>query len=254
MSENPSLVSIITPAYNAERFLVETIDSVRAQTYQHWEHLIVIDQNSTDRTLEIAQNFSQKDPRIQVIQSPQALGAANNRNLALKHAKGEFLAFIDSDDIWFPEKLEIQVKAMVEGKIDFSYHPFIRMSEDGKDYGHVLKVPEELSYDDLLKNNSVGCLTVMLRKKAFPQIEFQNEGWEDMSLWLSLLKNGVRNYGLQIPLAFYRVVNGSRSNNKIFAAGLRWDTYRRVEKLSFPMSTFYMFHYTLSSLAKYTRF
>lgn len=249
------LVSIITPAFNAERFIQATIDSVKAQIYENWEHLIVLDQNSKDSTAEIVERNAELDPRIKVIRSPKAMGAANNRNVGIENANGELIAFIDSDDLWFPEKLQEQVEFMEKGKIDFSYHPYIRMSEAGDKFGQALKTRFVLKYDDLLRDNVIGCLTVMLRRSAFSgHIEFQNDGWEDMSLWLRLLRNGAKTYGMPRPLAYYRIVKGSRSNNKLFAAGLRWETYRKVEKLSIPMSTYYFLHYTINSVVKYSRF
>lgn len=255
MTMSQPLVTIITPAYNAERFIRATIESVRSQTYTNWEHLIVLDQNSKDKTPDIVEQYMEFDSRIRLIRSPKAYGAANNRNIGIEEAKGELIAFIDSDDLWFPGKLAKQVKFMEEKKIDFSYHPFIRMSEDGSKFGEVMKTPGVLCYRDLLRDNTIGCLTVMLRKSAFSgRIEFQNDGWEDMSLWLKLLRDGSKTYGLSEPLAYYRIVKGSRSNNKIFAAGLRWDTYRKVEKLSISRSTYYFLHYAINSVVKYSRF
>lgn len=249
-----ALVSIITPAYNAERFIRDTLDSVLAQTYPHWEHLVVVDANSKDSTLKIVTEYAKRDSRIKCVTSPQALGAANNRNIGIAQAQGDFVAFIDSDDVWVPAKLERQLSFMQERNIDFSFHTYKRMSEKGERQGQVQCIPESVDYDGLLSNNSIGCLTVMLRKKAYPEIHFSNQGWEDMACWLSLLRAGGVAYGIREPLAYYRIVNGSRSNNKLFAAGLRWDTYRKVEKLPFWRSSIYFLQYALSSCVKHARF
>jgi teichuronic acid biosynthesis glycosyltransferase TuaG len=256
MSETSSqvLISILTPAYNAERFIAETLDSVLAQTHKNWEHLVVVDANSKDRTLQIVQEYAQKDSRIRCITSADALGAANNRNIGVKQSRGQFMAFVDSDDLWAPDKLEKQLRFMQERQIDFSFHSYRRISEQGERQGKVQCIPEVVDYVGLLSNNSIGCLTVMLRRSAFSEIQFSNKGWEDMACWLGLLRSGAKAYGLKEPLAYYRIVNGSRSNNKLFSAGLRWDTYRKVEKLPFLQSSIYFLQYALSSCLKHSRF
>ncbi len=249
------LVSIITPAYNAERFIGETIQSVKEQSYTNWEHIIVVDKNSKDGTRALLEKLASEDPRIKVLKPTDVSGAADNRNLAVLHAQGEFIAFLDADDLWFPEKLSEQVNFMEEKKINFSYHTYFRMTEDGGKLGHQIQIQPQMNHKDLLKNNTIGCLTVMIRKKAFAgKIQFLNYGWEDMGLWLKLLKDGETAFGIMKPLAYYRIVKGSRSNNKLFAARLRWNTYRQVEKMSFPTSAFYFSNYFVSSLFKYVKF
>ncbi|WP_374032747.1 glycosyltransferase family 2 protein [Bdellovibrio bacteriovorus] len=135
---NTELVSIVTPAYNAQAFISATIDSVLAQTYSNWEHLIVIDCNSKDRTEEIVQEYARKDPRVKCIKSPLAKGAAANRNTALAMAKGTFIAFVDADDLWVPQKLEKQLAFMEKNNYDFTYTAFTRISEDGSSLGMTL--------------------------------------------------------------------------------------------------------------------
>jgi teichuronic acid biosynthesis glycosyltransferase TuaG len=251
---NNPLISIITPAYNAERFIAQTVQSVQNQSYQNWEHLIVVDHNSKDKTLEMVREWSAKDPRIKLITSPQALGATKNRNLALDLALGEYIAFLDADDLWPVEKLEKQLRFMQEKSVDFSYTAFNRVSMDGAKVGHLLAVPAKLSYSTLLYNNAIGCLTVMVKKSLIGNSRFQEYGWEDMSLWLGLLKKTPFAYGMQESLALYRIVPGSRSNNKKFAAGLRWDTYRKVEGFSVLKSAYYFAFYAVSAVWKYSRF
>lgn len=253
MSSQP-LVSIITPAYNAERFIEQTIQSVIEQTYTDWEHLIVVDQNSRDKTEVIVRRFAQLDSRIRCITSPEALGAAANRNLALQVANGEYAAFIDADDLWAPEKLEKQVRFMRDMRADFSFTGFKRINEQHSVEGRFQSVPARITYADLLQNNTIACLTAMFRLEPFRDIRFQEHGWEDMAFWLQILKRIDFAYGLNECLAYYRIVNGSRSNNKLFAAKLRWQTYRLVEKLSLPRSLYLFSHYILTSALKYLRF
>ncbi len=247
-------VSIVTPAYNAEKFIDETINSVINQQYKEWEHLIVIDCNSKDNTREIVKKYSEKDARIKMIESPRAKGAAANRNIALELAEGEYIAFLDADDLWTPDKLFKQVAFMKQNQYDFTFTSYQRINTDKSIIGRVQKIPKSISYDELLRNNLMACLTVIFRKEPFAAIRFQEYGWEDMSFWLQILKHIPRAYGLNEPLAYYRIVKGSRSNNKLFAARLRWDTYRSVEKLSFVKSVYLFAIYALSSLLKYKQF
>ena len=253
MSDEP-LISIITPAYNAERFIEATMNSVVAQTYKNWEHLVVVDQNSKDSTLAIVRSRATSDPRLKVITDTKALGAANNRNLALDCARGEFIAMLDADDLWLPEKLQKQLYFMENNQHNFSFTSYQRMSEDGKTLGVRQRIPTRVSYEDLLKNNSIACLTVMFRKAPFQDLRFQEHGWEDMAFWLQILKRTAYAYGLNEVFAFYRIVDGSRSNNKIFALKMRWNTYRLVERLSLLRSLQLFSSYAISSLYKYKSF
>ncbi len=251
---NKPLVSIITPAYNAERFIGETIESVLNQTYLNWEHLVVVDRNSKDSTLEIVRDYSKKDPRIKCITSEKAKGAAANRNLALEIAQGDFIACLDADDLWQNDKLEIQISFMIEHNYHFTYTSYNRISEDGKAIGIQQNIPEKTSYNSLLKNNCIACLTAIFKREGYGDIRFQEKGWEDMSYWLQILKRTPYAYGINKPLALYRIVNGSRSNNKFFASRLRWDTYRQVEGFSLPKSLYLFGIYIATSALKYARF
>jgi teichuronic acid biosynthesis glycosyltransferase TuaG len=253
MSNEP-LISVITPAYNAEKFIEETIKSVQSQQYQNWEQLIVLDSNTSDRTQEIVSRFAAKDPRIKLITSPLAKGAPNNRNLALETARGEYVACLDADDIWTPDKLQKQVKFMSENQHAFTFTGFKRMSQNGVIQGRAHEMPAKVSYNDLLKNNCIACLTVMFNRSRFADIRFQEQGWEDMAFWLQILKRIPYAYSLNEPLALYRIVKGSRSNNKLYAAKLRWNTYRLVEHLSLLKSCYLFSIYALTAVLKWKRF
>lgn len=247
-------VSIIVPAYNAERFIQATIDSVRAQTYPHWELLIVVDANSKDRTRDIVAAAAQGDGRIHLLESPQAKGTTKNRNYALERAHGEYVAFVDADDLWKPMKLEKQIALLNQVRGDFSYTMMTRVSEDLSERGQPIKIPATVDYVGLLKNNVIGCSTVLVRRSKIGSHRFQEEGWEDLSLWLRLLKDGGVAHGLQESMTDYRVVKGSRSNNKKFSANLRWRTFRYVEGFGILKSSYYFSRYAISALAKYWRF
>ena len=252
--KNEPLVSIITPAYNAERFIEDTIKSVINQHYQNWEHLIVLDCNSKDSTGELVKKYSNLDSRIKLITSPLAKGAANNRNVALEQANGEYVAFLDADDLWATDKLSKQIRFMIEKSYTFTFTGFRRINQDNSFQGQIHIVPEKVNYDDLLRNNTIACLTAVFKKNLFGDIRFQEQGWEDMSFWLQILKRIPYAYSINEPLALYRIVKGSRSNNKLFAAKLRWNTYRLVENMSLFRSCYLFSVYALTALFKWKRF
>lgn len=252
--QNQPLVTVITPAYNAERFIEDTIKSVINQQYQNWEHLIVLDCNSKDSTGELVKKYSNLDSRIKLVTSPKALGAANNRNVALEIAKGEYIACLDADDLWTPDKLIKQIEFMVKNSYQFTFTGFRRISQDNAVQGHIHNVPAKVNYDNILRNNTIACLTAIFKKDLFGDIRFQEHGWEDMSFWLQILKRTPYAYSINEPLAYYRIVKGSRSNNKFFAAKLRWNTYRLVEKLSVMRSCYLFGVYALTAIFKWKKF
>lgn len=246
-------LTIITPVYNAERFLTETLKSVQAQTFQDWEHLLVIDAKSSDRSLQIALAHAEKDPRIQVLQSPAARGAAKNRNLGLDQARGEFVAFLDADDTWSPEKSKLQIEQMQAKSWDFSFTAFSRMSEDGSNLSTAALMPTEVTYTDLLKHNAIASHTVILRRKRIGAHRFPDTVHEDFAFWLELLRHGGAAHGLNENLAQYRRVSGSRANNKLKAALWRWKILRDFEKISLPQSIYYFTVYAVKSLILHSK-
>lgn len=248
------LVSIVIPAYNAERFIGATIDSVKAQTHTNWELLIVVDANSKDRTLEMVGAAAAADPRIRLLGGPEIKGTTKNRNYALDQARGEWVAFLDADDLWIPTKLEKQIAHLKNVNGWFSYTSFTRVSEDLAERGEALAVPDTIDYRGLLKNNVIGCSTVLLRRDRLGSARFQEEGWEDLSLWLALLRDGGVAHGVRQSMTDYRIVKGSRSNNKKFSANLRWRTFRFVEGFGVLKSSYYFAHYALTAALKYRKF
>jgi len=241
-------ISIVTPAFNAEQFIAETMDSVLAQTYPVWELLIVLDVKSTDTTKKIVQTYATRDARIRLIEHPQADDVSSNRNLGIKAAQGDYIAFLDSDDKWHPRKLELQLEFMERNQIKFSFHAFNVVSFDGETVQFRRNAPETIAYSDLLKHNCIGCLTVMLKKEILNNFYFKNELHEDFCLWLDILKNGNKAHGLPDFLADYRLVPRSRSYNKVQAAASRWSILREREKLGLLSSVLNFIAYTLSSL------
>lgn len=243
------LVSIITAAYNAETFIAETIASVQAQTRGDWE-LLVADDASSDRTADIVAEAAAKDSRIRLILLNRNCGVAHARNAALAAAQGRFIAFLDSDDLWLPQKLERQVAFMQEHDAAVSYTSFRRIDQTGRRIGRLISAPPRLRYRDLLQNTAIGTLTTMVDTAKTGTIRMTEAPRDDYILWLSLMRQGFVAYGLQQDLARYRVVRGSLSGMPLRSAAWVWNVYRRVEKLGRLEATWCMCHYGTRAVLK----
>lgn len=239
MAEQHPLISVITPVYNAQDFLSATIEAVVAQTYSHWELLLMMDAKNSDRSLLIAREWASRDPRIKVLESPEHQGVANNRNQGIMKASGRYIAFLDSDDVWRPEKLQKQLLFMQKAQSLFSCHSYQQMSATGQELPVVRRVPSQIGYDDLLKENVIGCLTVMVESSLLKRHQFKKGiPHEDFILWLELLKEVPVAHGLDENLAQYRVLPHSRSGDKKRSALDRWHLYRHVLKLPLAKSLY----------------
>ena len=237
------LVSIITPAYNAAEYIAETIESVLAQTYPNWEMLIVND-CSKDNTAEIVQSYAAKDNRIKLINLKQNSGAAVARNTAIQNAKGRYVAFLDSDDLWKKEKLQKQLDFMQQNGYAFTFTAYGHFKDRKENIQNLIKVPKSLNYKQALKGNQIGCLTVMLDRMQVQNINFSKQKHEDYILWLNILKQGITAYGLNESLALYRIGNSkSISSNKLQSALWTWNVYRSSQTLSILKSIYYMCFY-----------
>lgn len=246
------LVSIITPAYNAAAYITETIESVLAQTYTKWEMLIVND-CSKDNTAEIVQSYAAKDKRIKLINLKQNNGAAVARNTAIQNAKGRYIAFLDSDDIWKKEKLQKQIQFMQQNGYAFTYTSYKHFKGTKENIQNQVQISKRLNYNQALKGNPIGCLTVMLDRKQIQNIRFTKQRHEDYILWLNILKQGITAYGIQESLALYRTGNSkSISGNKLQSAFWTWKVYRESQRLSVLKSMYYMWFYVVSGLKKHS--
>jgi len=247
---SPPAVSIITPAHDAARFLDETIHSVKAQTFSDWE-MIVVDDDSGDGTHEIVERWAASDPRIRLVRQSPKQGAGAARNRALAEARGRYVAFLDSDDLWRPEKLEVQVAFMRETGAVFSFAGYSIIDERGKPLGRPVRAPERVDYDFLLRNTIIGCLTVMLDRTGLGPLSMPPlRQHEDLSLWYDLLKRGAVARGIPRDLALYRVVRGSASRNRIRSALHMWKVYRDRERLSLPSALWCYAHYAWNAYWK----
>ena len=245
------LVSIITPAYNAAEYIGETIESVLAQTYHKWEMLIVND-CSKDNTAEIVQSYSDKDNRIKLINLKQNSGAAVARNTAIQNAKGRYIAFLDSDDLWKKEKLQKQLSFMQQNGYAFTFTAYGHFKDRKENIQNLVKVPKSLNYKQALKGNQIGCLTVMLDRMQVQNINFSKQKHEDYILWLNILKQGITAYGLDERLALYRTGNSkSVSSNKLQSALWTWNVYRSSQTLSIFKSIYYMCFYVFNGIVKH---
>lgn len=243
--------SIVMPAYNAASTIEDSIKSVVSQTYGNFE-LIVIDDFSVDETVQIVERLMLSDQRIKLIKKNKNEGVADARNTGLDYAQGNFIAFLDSDDKWTPNKLDLQVKALIETDADVIYSSYYRFNNDG--IKNIVKVPEFLDKERLLRGNPIGNLTAIYNFDKYPLIRQKKIGHEDFLFWLEIFysNSDVKGYGIQEPLAFYRVAeNGkSLSGNKFKAARWSWDIYRNHLKFNIIKSLFYFIFYVFRAFIK----
>lgn len=243
------LVSIITPSYNSASFIEKTIESVLEQTYKNWE-MIIVDDSSTDQSQELIKQYMLQNKRIKLIINQEKLGAAQSRNRAIEEAKGEYIAFLDSDDLWFSEKLEKQITLMKKNDVYLSYSSYNTIDETGKVMGTFL-VREKVTYYDMLKTSTIGTLTTIYNVKELGKCYFEDIGHEDYVMKLQILKKIKFAQGINEPLAHYRIVRKSLSSNKFKAANWQWYIYRKIEKLSLFKSIYYFLYYTYNGIFKY---
>lgn len=234
------LVSIITPTYNCGRFISKTIDSVQSQTYKNWE-MIIVDDCSNDDTREIVSKYQKNDNRIKYYKLEKNSGAAVARNKAMDLANGEYIAFLDSDDLWYPHKLEKQINFMKENNYSFSCTKYEQIDEDNNNLNKVVKVVPKVNYNRMLLDCPVGNSTVMynvekMGKFKVPNIKKRN----DDALWLQMLKKEKYIYGLDEILMKYRIRNNSISSNKLSLIKYHWKLYREIEHLSVIRSSFHI--------------
>ncbi|MGL6107517.1 glycosyltransferase family 2 protein [Romboutsia sp.] len=247
---NEPLVSIITPVYNAESFLSETIKSIKNQTYKNWE-MILVDDCSKDNSANIIKEFQNTDDRIKYIKLEKNSGASVSRNTGIKNSKGRFIAFVDSDDLWNPEKLEKQVGYMLKDKLGFTFTSYRYMKENGELTNKVARAPQKIDYEGLLKNTIIGCSTVVIDRNVVGDFEMPlvRRG-QDTATWLKILRNEKYAYGIEEDLVNYRLVGDSLSSNKVKAMKRTWNTYRNVENLGIFKSCYVFCFYAYNAIKK----
>ena len=227
------LVSIIVPVYNSERYLAETIDSVQKQTYPHWE-LLLVDDCSTDAGPDIIARYAENDSRVRYIRLANNSGAAVARNTGLTESKGRYVAYLDADDLWTPNKLERQLAFLQENHVGFSCCAYDKIENDGTPLHKIVKMPTKMNYKQLLRNTIIQTVGVIVDKKLVdPELLVMPNvrRGQDYATWLQILRSGVTFYGQNEVLASYRRVPTSLSANKFVAMQRTWNIYRNLEKL-----------------------
>lgn len=247
-----NLVSIITPCYNCARFIAQAIESVRAQSYAHWE-MIIVDDGSTDSPGAVVRRYVAQDQRIRFLQLPENVGVSKARNAAIAVAAGRYIAFLDSDDWWLPDKLQTQLAFMQKHHLAFTYASYQIVDEDGNPLGRFI-TQKEITHTRLLKTCDVGCSTVLYDRQQLGRV-YMPEVFkrEDYAAWLQILKKIQRARGLLQPLAVYRVRKHSWSSNKLAIIRYQWRVYRQSERLSIIASAYYFMHYICHGVLKTRR-
>lgn len=246
-------VSVIMPAYNAERFIEQAIVSVMGQSVPDWE-LLVIDDCSSDGTCAVVEGLAARDGRIRLLRNETNQGAAKTRNRGLELCRGTYIALLDSDDVWHPNKLQVQLETLEKTGADLCCTSYRIVNSQGEKAKEDYLVPEAISFDSLLKENMIGCSTVLLRGSVMANYRFTTEYYhEDYVMWLSMLRDGYTAVGCQQVLADWRYLENSRSFDKSKAAKNRWRIYRGYLKLPLWKSLWAFACYGAGGLRKYLR-
>lgn len=244
------MVSVIIPVHNAERFIEETVASVRAQTYEDWE-LLLVDDGSTDRSNEICKGLAGKDPRIRLLKS-NGSGAAAARNTGTISARGRYLCFLDADDIWRRDKLEKELKFCIEKQAAFAFTGYEFADENAKGTGKIVHVPEKITYYEALGNTTIFTSTVMLDRDQLPMklMLMPRVESEDTATWWQILREGFTGYGCDEALTLYRRSTGTLSSNKLKALKRTWRLYRKVEGFGVLRSAVYFVKYAVRAVLR----
>lgn len=247
-----NLVSVIMPNYNGAKTISQAIDSVLNQTYKDFE-LIIVDDCSTDQSPTIIQAYVEKDSRVKFHQLKMNSGSpVVPTNEAIRHARGRFIAFLDSDDQWLPQKLEEQTKLFEAPEIAVVFSNYEKCDQDGTRNHRVISAPEHVNYRQLLCSNVIGNLTGVYDAAKTGKVYVQNYGHQDYILWLSILKKGFLAQNTNRVHGIYRTAHASSiSRNKFKAMCWAWNIYYNVEKLPFPAACYYFSHYAIKSLCKF---
>lgn len=249
IKDNEALVSVIMPTYNCGSYIAFTLESVLSQTYKNFE-VIIVDDKSTDNTEEIIKPFILEDSRIKYIKLSKNSGAAIARNTAIDCAQGRYLAFLDSDDLWTPDKLEKQISFMEENEYNFSCTSYNKVDEQGKDMGVIINAIRLSDYKKLLKKNA-GNSTIIYNCEKIGKIKIPNiKKRNDYLMWLQVIKRAKMLHGLQEVLASHRIRSDSISSNKFTLIEYHWIVYRKYEKLSFFYSMYLVMYWCFVTLLK----
>lgn len=252
MKPTEPLISIITPSYNAVKTVGRTVRSVQDQTFSNWE-LLICDDCSTDGTDKILKTLSSDDKRIKVFYSPSNGGPAIARNICLNHARGKYFCFIDADDAWKVDFLDSQLNFIKKSKAKGVFASYSRVDLAGDKVLNDFIAPRKVSYRDILKTNSISCLTVMIKSELVGKTRMRDEGIEDLDFWLELLKKEKYFYGNSTVLAEYTIAKGTRSSSKLKLIKPQWNTYRKCQRLSIVCSSYFLLNWAFNGIKKYIK-
>lgn len=247
-----NLVSIITPLYNGEKYVSQTIESVLSQTYSNWE-MIIINDGSKDKSKDIVEEYTKKDSRIKLF-SQHNSGSSAARNNALRRANGKYICFLDADDIWENIFIEKQIEFIENKNAKIVFSSFKRINENNEEILRPFIVPLKVNYQSILKTCSLSCLTTLFERETFKHISFNEElrsMRDDHAFWLALLKTVDYAYGNPEILASYRIFDKSTTANKRKVMLPQFNIYYKVEKLGLLRSIYYFMHWAFNGYIKY---
>ena len=253
MEKNQPLVSVVMPVYKARDFVEEAIRSVMAQTVTDWE-LLIIDDCSPDDSYDLANALAERDERIRLIRNERNMGVARTRNRGIELSRGKYIAFLDSDDIWYPTKLAAQIELLEQTGAALSYCSYRIVDAGGKPVKPDYLVPSRVSYEDLLKENVVLCSSIVVPAELAKKLRFNTDFYhEDYVFLLDILKEGHMAAGCTEIQAAWRYMEDTRSFDKRKAALNRWRIYRDYLKLPLPKSAWVFSCYAFAGVRKYFR-
>lgn len=245
------LVSVIIPCYNGSAYLADCIESVIAQTFGDWEMLIV-DDCSTDDSARIIKEYALRDSRIKYFRTEKPSGSPSiPRNIGIEQSHGNYIAFLDCDDIWLPNKLELQINFIREHSYPLIYSFYEKMNWKGIRNNRIVRTRDTTTYNNLLKSNSIPILTSLVDRKIIGTTRFKRISQEDYYFWLVLLKKGYTAYSLKKITALYRESKNSRSANKIAMFRGYWNVIRHQLHTPILFAYYYTITYFISGLVKY---
>ena len=245
------LVSVITPVYNAEKYIDRTLGSVFAQTYKDIE-IVLVDDLSKDRSAEIIKNYQETHPEIVYFLQPKNMGAGHARNKALELARGQYVAFLDADDVWKPEKIEKQVKLLREKSGSFCFTAIEMIDGDDKLIKGKRKVKEEIDYKFLLSNTMIPTSGVLVDRCIKGDFRMHlRRGGQDYATWLKLLRDGSPAYGIDEALVGYRIDGESLSSNKLKSVKQIWEIQTQDEGINKPIVIKNLIVWMVNSMKKY---
>ena len=243
------LVSVVIPAYRCKDFILQAVDSVLKQTYKNLE-VIVVEDHSEDGTLEFL-NENCVSPKVRIVANPENIGVGFTRERGVQLANGNYVAFLDSDDLWEPEKLSHQMHLLLEEKADLVFTGSRFIDLEGNDLKGLLEAPDKVTYKRLLRQNVISCSSVLMRKDVFQKYGMaHDEAHEDYLLWLRLLKDGHTALGINEPLIRHRLAPKSKSGNKLKSARMTMKVFRLIG-LNIFQRVFYFCCYALNGIRKY---